>query len=110
MKISGYATLCYSLLMMLGGLMGFIMAKSLMSLLSGLFFGFLLLAYSIRMLRGDKRGFKLAFFQILFLAGFFFYRFRLTGKFMPAGIVLTLSITLLALLLILWPREKSAHE
>ncbi|KAG2193537.1 hypothetical protein INT46_009451 [Mucor plumbeus] len=86
--IAGYA---YGLTVFAGGLVGFIKAKSTMSLLAGSLFGALacLGAYQVS---NDPKNVTLALIVsivLLYVMGSRFYRGR---KFMPAGLVTLLSL------------------
>lgn len=91
MKINGIITLIYGLLVLAGGVMGFMKAQSLPSLISGVAFGTLLIFSAFTMYKGYSWGFTLAFSTTAFLTLFFMYRFSRTYSFMPSGLMVILS-------------------
>ncbi len=85
----------YIVLLLAGGLMGFIKAKSKASLImSALFAAALALCAT-----GVIRPFYIADFLVGFLLVFFGIRFAKGKKFMPSGLMLVLSAAVLAALL-----------
>ncbi len=94
------AVLVYALIIVAGGVMGYVSAKSTPSLISGLVSGALLIVAFALSLRYPKAGFGLAALIALALGVFFLMRFIHTGKWMPAGVSVVLSA--LMLLLMLW--------
>jgi uncharacterized membrane protein (UPF0136 family) len=94
------AVLLYALIIAAGGVMGYVSAKSTISLVSGLISGALLLAAFGLTFRNPKLGFGFAALIALALGIFFLIRFLETGKWMPAGISVALSA--LMLILMLW--------
>jgi uncharacterized membrane protein (UPF0136 family) len=81
----------YSLLVVMGGVIGYVQAHSYASLYMGLAFGISLSLCSLLMLKGKKAAYLVALVLMCILALFFCYRFALTQKFMPAGLMLVLS-------------------
>lgn len=100
MRMVVAVALIYGLLVLLGGIMGYVQAQSLPSLISGLVFGVALLASSWGLWRGSGAAGYWAVGLTLLLALFFGYRFFTTGKWMPAGGMLMLSLAALILLLV----------
>ncbi len=93
------AILLYALIIIAGGVMGYVSAKSTPSLISGLVSGAVLIVALALSIRQPKIGFGLAALVALALGIFFLMRFLHTGKWMPAGISVILSAVMLALLL-----------
>ncbi len=92
----------YSLIVFAGGLMGFVMKRSLPSLVMGSLFGLSLLYLSIKILTFHRFGLMASVVLILLLDAFFSYRFVTTQTFFPAGAMLLLTtVTLLMLMFIL---------
>lgn len=86
--------------MLVGGLMGYVQAKSVPSLISGVVFGVALLAAGAAIVQGSASGLYIALALALLLALFFGIRFYGTGNWMPAGMMLLLStVTVIVLLL-----------
>ncbi|NGX51112.1 MAG: hypothetical protein K1060chlam2_00969 [Chlamydiae bacterium] len=96
----GTIILIYSILVFAGGLMGFIMKKSLPSLMGGGLFGLSLVFTSIQTFALRKWGLYASLMLILLLDAFFSYRFLTTHTFFPSGVMLLISTgTLLILVL-----------
>lgn len=99
----------YSFLVAIGGLIGYQQAQSHMSLYMGLLFGILLALCSLFMVYGKRAGYAVALILMCVLAFFFGYRFVLTEKFMPAGLMLVLSCTSALLMLTKNPYKFKNH-
>ncbi len=104
MKFSAWIVLVYALLILLGGLMGFRQAHSLASLVVGSVSAIILLVCASGMFRKSLLAYTLAMAFILVLTLFFAYRFALTEKFMPAGMMTMISA--LALLTVVFRSKK----
>lgn len=96
MKLSACIVLTYALLIFVGGVIGFNQAHSLPSLIAGSLSALLLLACSLGMFKRSVLAYTLAMALILALMLFFSYRFVLTGKIMPAGMMAVISAFCLA--------------
>lgn len=98
MKWRAYAVVFYGILILAGGLIGHIKANSLPSLLMGSGSALLILACGWAMFKNNINGLKgsIALSTLLFF--FFTYRYILTGKMMPAGLMATISLIMLILL------------
>lgn len=92
MKVYVQITLIYALIVLIGGVIGFIKAQSMASLAMSLFFAGLLSISSWLMLNNRRIGYYLALGCIGFLAFFFLYRFVITVKIMPAGLMSLVSM------------------
>lgn len=88
----------YALLILMGGLMGHYKAASTASLVAGLLFGILLLGCALLVWKKQKIGAVIALVTTLVLDGFFTYRFCLTLKFMPPGLMSLISLGALFLM------------
>ncbi len=86
----------YAALTMVGGIFGFVKAGSLPSLISGLVSGLLLLAAGYGLLRGQSWGLPLALVLTTAILIFFGIRFAQGHVFMPAGLMVILSLLTLA--------------
>lgn len=94
-KTSKTVSSIYGILLIIGGIMGFVKAHSKMSLITGLVSGiFIFTACKL----GEKKPYEAYLFISaisLALAGFFAGRFSYSHAFMPAGLMLILSVTTL---------------
>lgn len=99
MKQLSYFVITYAIILLFGGLIGFIKAGSIASLLmSNVFCGALLIC-AVGMKRSFSWGFYGAFALSVMLVTFFAYRFFLTQQFMPSGLMLLLSAMMVGRLL-----------
>lgn len=87
MKVYIQITLIYALLVLIGGLIGFFKAHSIPSLVMSLSAVALLGLSCWLMCKNKRAGYFLALAIIGILCLFFLYRFVLTVKLMPAGIM-----------------------
>lgn len=106
MKKGFYITAAYALIVICGGLVGCFIAGSIPSLIAGLAFGGLIALNAYKIYKGNVKGMSLALIQSLILGSFFIYRLKVSGKFMPAGMMVIISFTVTILLLILHPKEQ----
>jgi uncharacterized membrane protein (UPF0136 family) len=98
--------LIYSILVLVGGWIGHLKTGSMASLISGLTAGSLLLVAAGGMFWKRRWGTYSALLLTLILDGFFTYRFLITHKFMPAGLLSLISLVVLLLLARSIPRKK----
>lgn len=98
MKPTGWIILAYALLVFLGGIFGYVKTGSTASLIMGVLFAVALSTSAFAMFNEKSIGFIIATFTTSFLAAFFIYRFFLSYKFMPAGLMSFLSLVILAIL------------
>lgn len=98
MKQTGWIILAYALLVFLGGIFGYIKAASTASLIMGVIFAVALSTSAFAMFNEKSIGFIMATVTTFLLAAFFIYRFFLSYKFMPAGLMSFLSLVVLAIL------------
>ena len=94
------STAIFGVLVLVGGLAGYARARSLMSLLAGTASGVVLVYAAFAIARSRPEGIPIAISVSLLLALLFLFRWRKTGAFMPAGLLLLLSLAELAVLLI----------
>ncbi len=103
----GYTYIAYGFLVLVGGLMGFLKAKSTPSLVAGGLFGALLVWLGATMLRTPVPAtlsgpgawvYFTAFAITLFLLVFFAARYVRTKAVMPAGLMVGLSLVALLVL------------
>lgn len=84
--------LLYALLVLAGGILGYVKARSKPSLISGVVSGIALAIAWYISLQNPLVGFPLAALFALGLLIVFAIRFRKTNKFMPAGLMAILSL------------------
>lgn len=95
----GYLVIIYALIVFVGGFIGYVKAESTPSLIMGTLFGALLAGSAIGMLRHRHIGKYAALGLTFLLIAFFTYRYMVTGKFMPAGLMSLISSTVALFLL-----------
>ena len=98
MNLSIIAAFAYGVLAFLGGIIGYIQAKSLVSLLSGSISGLLLILAAYFQLQGQTWGSILALIVTAVLVIVFAVRLVKTRKFMPAGLMAILGIVALGVM------------
>lgn len=87
MRFTGIVVIVYSVLVLMGGLIGYLFANSLPSLISGTLFGAALFTCGLGILRTNMSAFLVALVLAGVLAAFFGYRYWLTAQLMPAGMM-----------------------
>lgn len=90
--------IAYGVLAIIGGIMGYVQVQSKASLISGLISGALLLLGGILWTKGISAGVPLSLIVTAALVIVFIGRFRKTGKFMPAGLMIGLGAVALVLM------------
>ena len=107
----------YGLLVLAGGIIGFVKSHSEASLVAGVLAGTALIYSGVRIRKGNvlkanPLEWSIAFFTTGVLAIFFCYRFALSYAFMPAGLMGILSITTLTFLTIrlIASKRQPAHK
>jgi uncharacterized membrane protein (UPF0136 family) len=100
--IVGHVTLgIYAALLAVGGIMGFVKARSRASLIAGLVSAAAALVALVLARLGYALGFPLGMALAIVLFLFFGYRFALRGrKFMPTGLLAVLSLVVLAIMIL----------
>jgi uncharacterized membrane protein (UPF0136 family) len=93
------AVAVYAALLGVGGLIGYFQASSIASLMMGLSSAIALWFCSKAISKQNPQGYFWALILTAILAVFFIYRFALTGKIMPAGMMSLMSLGLFAALL-----------
>ena len=102
-KFSKLVSLIYGVMLILGGVMGFLKAHSKVSLITGALSGLIvLLSCKIK----SKSSYLYVSAISLILAGFFSYRFAHNHVFMPAGLMLILSTTTFCVVSLSWFKSK----
>jgi uncharacterized membrane protein (UPF0136 family) len=92
MNLGTAAAIGYGILTLVGGIMGYVKAKSQASLISGLVSGSLLIFAGSAQLMGQSWGLTLAAAISAVLAIVFIVRLVKTQKFMPAGMLILASL------------------
>lgn len=93
------AAIAYGLLTLIGGVAGYLKAKSKPSLISGLISGILLIAAALIQLQGFPIGLLLARIITVALITVFAFRLQKTRKFMPAGLMIVAGAIALTIML-----------
>lgn len=100
MKTASYIILAYGILVIIGGIIGYAKSQSLPSIISGVIFGLLILGSAFFMFNENPLGTYAALALSAILAVFFVYRFMGSHKFMPAGLMIVLSVISIITLLL----------
>jgi uncharacterized membrane protein (UPF0136 family) len=98
MDLGAVTAFAYGALTLIGGIVGYLQAKSKMSLISGTISGLLLLVGAAVQLQGQAWGLPLAIAVSALLIVVFAIRLAKTRKFMPSGLMILGGIAALALL------------
>lgn len=105
MYFGAYVTAVYALVVLAGGLVGYFVGQSKPSLFAGLIFGILLGLCSYGMFKNSGTAKIGAMVLSGILTLFFANRYLTTLKFMPAGLMIVLSV--ITLLLLLFKNDQS---
>ena len=92
------ALITYSVILAGGGLFGFLKAGSLPSLIMSSIFAVLILLSLFVNKEYPAIGYKATYGLLAFLSAFFIYRTIVTGKFMPAGMLVLITLAMLGFL------------
>lgn len=98
MKQNAIVVVCYALLILVGGIIGHTIANSLASLIASSIFALILLGCAHFINKGNKAAYHAATVITAFLFAFFTYRFFLSYKIAPGGIMAIISAILLVYL------------
>jgi uncharacterized membrane protein (UPF0136 family) len=97
---SGFFILIYAVAVLIGGFIGYIKAASVFSLATGVAASLILALSAFAMIKGRFQGFYVALSVSTLLCLFFLYRFLITTRFIPAGMMAIISLlAVLSLLL-----------
>jgi uncharacterized membrane protein (UPF0136 family) len=95
----------FGLLTIAGGIIGYVKAGSLPSIIAGALAGILLLIAAFLLPENQLWGLGLALFTSLLLAAQFVPKFIRTGKVMPAGMMSILSVVGIVIGIVAWMRK-----
>ncbi|PSP19052.1 MAG: hypothetical protein BRC58_02000 [Cyanobacteria bacterium QS_8_64_29] len=95
-----FAAIAYGLVALVGGIIGYLQARSQQSLISGTVSGILLLVAGIANALDQEWGTPLATVVTAVLIVVFVLRFQKTRKFMPAGLMVILGVLALLALVV----------
>jgi uncharacterized membrane protein (UPF0136 family) len=98
MNLSIVVAIAYGTLAIIGGIIGYLQARSQVSLLSGIVSGLLLIFAAYLQLQGNTWGLILAIVVTAMLVVVFAFRLNKTRKFIPAGLMTILGMLSLAVL------------
>ncbi len=93
------AAFAYGILALIGGIIGYLQARSKPSLISGAISGALLIFSGIMQLQGQSWGLILAAVVTALLVVVFIVRLQKTKKFMPAGLMTACGVAALIVIL-----------
>lgn len=105
MTFSMYGVIFYGMIVLIGGIIGYLKAGSLPSLIMGISFGLLLIGSAIAMFKGKKFGKWFAVGLSTLLIVFFAYRLLITRHLMPAGIIILVGLWVIIRLTITRPKS-----
>ena len=89
---SAYTLLLYGFIVSLGGVIGFMQAHSLPSLIMGLLIGGLSSLFAVICFKNHRLGLLFGGLTSGITALFFLYRFSQAWSFFPAGLMMTISV------------------
>ena len=95
----------FGLLTIAGGIIGYVKAGSMPSIIAGAITGVLLLVAAFLLPEHQVAGLALALIVSLLLAGQFIPKFIRTGKVMPAGMMSILSVIGLIMVIVAWVKK-----
>jgi uncharacterized membrane protein (UPF0136 family) len=97
----------YAALLLGGGVIGYLFAGSMVSLLISTFLSFLLVWTGYGMRKGRRVAYRATIGILIAIVAFFGYRFFLTFKVMPAGFMLVLTLIVLGAVIYLAEKNRS---
>lgn len=96
----------FGAVVILGGVIGYLQAQSLISLFAGTFFGIALLSSALAIMKGVNVAHYIALLIAVLLTAFFHWRYLRTGAFLPGGLMAIVSCLVSVWLLILRPKKQ----
>lgn len=97
----------FGVVIMAGGIVGYLQSQSLISLITGSLFGLALLASAFAITRGVRVAHYVALLLAATLTAFFHWRFVKTEVFLPSGLLAIISCFVSVALLVFRPRKKA---
>ena len=101
-------SLFYGLLALVGGIIGFIKAGSMASLIAGSISGILIIVSTLAYIRGRVAGYYALLTIAVLVGGWFLKGYLTTGKVFPAAVMTLLSALNLLILLVF--KKPSQHQ
>ena len=101
-------SLFYGLLALVGGIIGFIKAGSMASLIAGSISGILIIVSTLAYIRGRVAGYYALLTITVLVGGWFLKGYLTTGKIFPAAVMTLLSALNLLILLVF--KKPSQHQ
>ncbi|HZP84749.1 MAG TPA: TMEM14 family protein [Chthonomonadaceae bacterium] len=98
MEVGRITLVLYGVLLIIGGILGYTEKRSLISLVSGVASGLIALAAYALARTQPRAGLGLGLVVSLILIGAMWMRFQKTGKVMPAGMLLAVSVIVFVVL------------
>ncbi len=98
--MASYIILVYGMLVIVGGVVGFVKSGSVPSIIAGSAFGILIIGSALLTLKENVVGWYAALTCACFLAVFFGFRYYGSHKFMPAGLMIILSVVAIITILL----------
>jgi uncharacterized membrane protein (UPF0136 family) len=95
----------FGLLTIVGGIMGYVKAGSVVSIIAGTITGILLIVAAFLLPEHRVAGLATALIVSILLAGQFVPKFIRTGKVMPAGVMSVLSVIGIIVAIVAWVRK-----
>ncbi len=105
-KCTATFVLIYGILLFLGGIMGFVKAQSLFSLVFGFILGTGVILSALAMYKKKKEGTYAALTIAFAVDALFTYRMIATGKVFPAGVICLLSLAVIIALAVSLKKTK----
>jgi uncharacterized membrane protein (UPF0136 family) len=107
---AGYFVLVYAIVVLVGGVIGYVKAQSILSLATGIIASLALALSAYAMITNRVQGFYATLGISAFLCIFFVYRFIATAKFMPGGLMSILSLLVVIALLLGGIPKRDQYE
>jgi uncharacterized membrane protein (UPF0136 family) len=105
MEVAKIYFIVFGLLTIAGGIVGYVKAGSVPSIIAGAVTGILLLVAAFLLPAYRVAGLAIALIVSLFLAAYFIRKYSSTGAVMPAGMMSVLSVIGIIAVIIAWVRR-----